>query len=96
MIVGEQAFVRSDSNEDSLVDLTDPIFTIRSLFTGASPAPGCFDSADANDNGFFDLSDAIYALNYLFLDGGLPADPFLPYCGLDLPPDSLDCACFNP
>ena len=86
---GEPAFVRTDSNSDTKVDIGDPIFTLAYNFRGAA-APACGDSADANDDGAVDISDAIFTLFFLFQGSKAPPSPF-PGAGADLTPDSLRC-----
>src|SRR4030095_13920324 len=51
-------FRRGDANSDAILDLSDAIFTLASLFSGG-PAPACEDAADSNDDGTLDISDAI-------------------------------------
>ena len=68
-------FLRADANADGAVDLSDPVFSLASLFLGG-PFPVCLDSADANDDAAFNISDAIYTLSFLFLGGSPPPAPF--------------------
>ena len=42
------AFVRGDANVDGTVDISDPVFTLVFLFSGAVPGIPCQDAADAN------------------------------------------------
>jgi hypothetical protein len=76
-------FVRTDSNDDSRVDLTDVIFILDYMFLGG-PCPRCLDAADADDNGKLEITDPIYILNWLFRGGPSPPPPtpvFLPSSG---------------
>ncbi|HLU50424.1 MAG TPA: hypothetical protein VK116_20145, partial [Planctomycetota bacterium] len=71
-----------DANQDSAVDLSDPIELLRRLFLGvASPLPCEGDDLssggnrvllDPNGDERVDLSDAVYLLDYLFLGGTPP------------------------
>lgn len=81
-------FVRGDANNDTRVDLSDPISILNSLFSGIPAAAPCADALDPNDDGKIDLSDAIYTLNYLF-QGGAAIKPPYPGAGTDPTPDSL-------
>ena len=88
-------FKRADSNADGSTDLSDSIYVLNYLFTGAGP-PHCFDAADINDDGRFDLSDGVYLLNRLFLGGpGIDA-PGIFTCGVDPTEDGLGCESFPP
>jgi len=82
-------FLRADANDDSKVDIADPIFTINWLIRNG-PAPGCIASADANDDGKTDISDPLFTIAYRFMAGPVPAAPF-PACGEDSTPDALAC-----
>ena len=88
---GPAFFVRSDSNADGVVDISDPVLTLNSLFVAGGPAPACLEPLDANDDGRVDLSDAVYTLAFLFRGGPAPGAPF-PFCGEDPTGDALaDC-----
>jgi len=82
-------FVRGDSNDDEAINISDPQFTLNSLFLGG-PAPRCEDAADSNDDGKIDISDAVAALQFLFL-GGTRLPPPFPRPGLDPTGDKLHC-----
>lgn len=86
---GPGFFIRSNSNGDCALNLTDAVYTLTFLFLGGSPPP-CQDAADADDNGFLNLTDAVYTLRYLFLGGPAPPPPF-PNYGIDPTPDELGC-----
>jgi hypothetical protein len=66
--IREKEFLRGDANEDSRVDLSDPVFLLNYLFLGG-PELECLRSGDVNEDGNVDLSDPVYILNYLFLGG---------------------------
>ncbi len=84
-----QEFVRGDANDDGRVNITDPFFTLRSLFSvGAKPR--CEDASDVNDDGSVDIGDAIFTLSYLFRGGSGPFAPGLE-CGPDPTEDLLAC-----
>ena len=88
--VGTNQFMRSDTNFDGEVDLSDPVVTLLYLFQGGAP-PNCEDAADVDDSGKLDISDAIYTLLYLFRGGPQPSNPF-PLVGDDLTSDPLSCS----
>jgi hypothetical protein len=88
-LFGEQPFLRGDSNLDGLVNITDPIGVLATLFQGGSPLP-CEDAADATDDGRLDISDPIRVLNFLFSAGTPPPTPF-PAPGADPTADGLAC-----
>jgi hypothetical protein len=67
-------FVRGDANLDGVVDLSDPIRTLRHLFSGASLR--CTDAGDFDDDEDLDLTDAVGTLNFLFREGIAPRAPF--------------------
>ncbi len=82
-------FVRGDSNQDLILDISDAINTLGYLFTSLGKIP-CEDAADTNDDGKIDVSDVIQLLEYLFRnDNEIPA-PF-PKVGNDPTADSLVC-----
>jgi hypothetical protein len=82
-------FIRGDANGDETVDVSDPIATLRWLFTGGE-RPVCYDAADANDDGRIDLSDPVAALGFLYL-GGPRIPPPYPERGEDPSGDRLGC-----
>ena len=88
-------FTRQDCNGDGLLDISDVIFLLNSifLFHNGGPSPLCDDACDANDDGGFDLSDPIYTLSYLFRGGPEPPPPFRDL-GRDPTPDGLCCRSF--
>lgn len=74
-------FIRGDTNSDSEVDLTDPIFLLTHLF-GGGRAPDPPESGNVDGVGAVDLADAVYLLQYLFTEGDPPPFPFPePDCG---------------
>ena len=87
-----KTFIRGDTNRDTTVDLSDPVFHLNWIFKG-SAAPGCLDAADANNDSRLDLSDSIWTLNFLFTGGPQPSEPY-PQPGVDPSDDgseSLGC-----
>ena len=91
VVLGANAFIRGDVNDDSSVNIGDPIMCINFLFLGFS-APTCMDAADCNDDGDLNLADPVFGLTYIFLGGTPPPAPFLPLCGLDpTEGDNYDC-----
>jgi hypothetical protein len=85
---GPGEFVRGDSTMDTVVDVGDPVRTLKYSFIGADIE--CKDAADSNDDGSVGMSDAIYTLNVLFRGTNQHLQPF-PFAGRDLTPDDLDC-----
>ncbi len=82
-------FLRGDSNADASVNVTDPIHSLRYLFSSGDHPP-CLDAADANDDGHLNLADPLHTLSFLFLSGARPPPPW-PTCGGDPTTDALPC-----
>lgn len=91
---GAPQFIRGDSDDSGIVNLTDTIFILNFLFLGGELLT-CFDSSDADDNGIVQLTDGIFLLNYLFSRGRAPPAPY-PRCGRDSEDfvDQLSCESF--
>jgi len=85
--------MRGDTNDDGSFDISDAIYILGYVFSGAAEPP-CLDSLDENDDGFVQIADAIYHFNALFLGGPLPEAPW-GSCGVDPTPDSLDCESYQ-
>lgn len=85
---GGPEFIRGDTNNDDVVDISDAIYCLSYLFINGE-APSCLSATDTNDNGEVELVDATTLLNYLFNGGAPPLPPF-PQQGLDPTPD-LGC-----
>jgi len=82
-------FIRGDSNDDGLLNVSDAVFTLSFLFIG-DELPECVAAADTNDDGTVNITDVIRALNFLFMGGaGAPPPPF-PEPGED-PTQDLGC-----
>ena len=81
------AFVRSDSNGDGRVDISDVSFATNYVFVGTA-SPASLDAADANDDGSIDISDVLFTYHYLLLGGPQPPAPF-PAPGIDPTEDNL-------
>jgi rhodanese-related sulfurtransferase len=90
----EGLFLRGDTNADRIVDISDAIFVLGSLFTGGE-SPACEDGADANDDGSVDISDAVKILRYLFIREA-PLPPPFGDCGPDPSEDRLTCVSSAP
>ncbi|MEM7261901.1 MAG: lamin tail domain-containing protein [Planctomycetota bacterium] len=86
---GPTLFIRGDTDANGVVNLSDAIATLASLFRGAGRVP-CEDGADANDDGSLNLTDPVLTLNHLFLAGPGPAAPY-PNAGSDPSADNLGC-----
>jgi YVTN family beta-propeller protein len=87
-------FLRGDSNEDGIVNISDPIHTLAFLFLGG-PGPACMKAADSNDDGILNISDPIFTLAALFTGGATIPPPF-PQPGEDPTPDDLPCGVVSP
>ncbi|MEM7234922.1 MAG: hypothetical protein AAF517_22275, partial [Planctomycetota bacterium] len=70
-----------DSNQDGIIDISDPISLLLRLFEGGGgelPCEGDIDSIgnvtvlDSSGDEQVDISDALYLVNYLFHDGPAP------------------------
>jgi hypothetical protein len=81
--------LRGDGNNDTHVNISDPIYINNFLFYGGN-APPCMDAADANDDGAVNSSDVVYLYSFLFSGGPKPPAPY-PSCGHDPSSDSLSC-----
>ena len=88
----EQSFIRADSNGDGLLNLSDPVASLRFLFLGGPSL--CLDAEDTNDDGSLNLFDPTYTLTYMFVSGPAIPAPF-PACGEDSTPDDVDCILFS-
>ncbi len=88
-------FRRGDANVDGVVDLSDALAIVNSLFRGGGELP-CQDAGDINDGGEVDVSDAIFVILHLFRSGDAPPAPGPDTCGRDPTPDDLDCASYRP
>jgi hypothetical protein len=102
-------FHRGDANGDGIVDVSDGICVLFTLFlSGGCPGPAgggsienCLDAADANDDGALDCSDPIFLLGWLFLGTTPPPFPGPPpaQCGPDTDgpgtPGDLGCETYS-
>jgi hypothetical protein len=88
----QSSFVRGDCNVDQNIDISDPVFLLGVLFSGATPS-SCADACDGNDDGNLDIADAVFGLSFLFSGGAAPAAPY-PTCGLDPTSDATPCASY--
>ena len=82
-------FVRGDTNQDGLLNITDGVFILNYLFVPMTDT-SCPDALDINDDNQIGTTDALMLLNYLFLGGPPPLPPF-PDPGLDPTPDGPGC-----
>ena len=86
-----ERFVRGDSNDDGVLDVSDAFFTLLVLFLpGESPTPHCWSAVDSNDDSTIDVSDVTFSLIFLFQSGSQLPTPF-PECGTDSTDDGLSC-----
>jgi hypothetical protein len=74
-VVNFKQFLRSDCNNDAVVNIADGVYGLNYLFQGG-PNPTCDDACDSNDDSSIDAADMIYIFNYQFLDGPAPLAPF--------------------
>ncbi len=81
------AFVRGEFNGDGVLNISDAVAMLRSLF-GAAAA--CEDRADVNDDGTVSLTDVVYLLAFQFTGGPAPLAPF-PQRGYDTTEDQYPC-----
>ena len=82
-------FIRGDSNDDGVLNVSDAVFTLSFLFIG-DEQPECLAANDTNDDGAVNITDVIRTLNFLFLGGAnAPPAPF-PDPGAD-PTRDLGC-----
>ena len=86
-----QPFRRGDTNDDGVIDIGDPVWSLSCIFLCF---PGCFDAHDTNDDGQWNIADPIYCLMYLFTGGSPPPAPF-PQCGSDPTPDPIACESYS-
>jgi hypothetical protein len=87
--VAGASFIRGNANDDSKVNIADPVWIIAELFR-MGPASVCKSASDANDDGQVDQTDAMYLIMYNFEMGPPPPAPFAD-CGSDGTPDDLEC-----
>jgi hypothetical protein len=85
-------FLRCDANVDSVIEMSDAIFTLQALYVPGSDTLLCKDAADSDDNGSVEMSDAIFTLRHLYVPGAPDPDPPFPNCGADPTSDDLDCS----
>jgi lamin tail-like protein len=86
------AFVRSDCNQDSFVDISDAVSILAFLFLGAGH-PSCDRACDSNDDGGIDVSDPIHVLGFLFLGNTQQKPPMA--CGPQPVLNALSCEDFT-
>ncbi len=86
-------FLRGNANQDTRVNIADPVRILEHLFLDKPIA--CEKSADANDDGEVHVNDAMYILDYLFRLGPIIKPPF-PEEGTDPTPDDLSCERYEP
>jgi hypothetical protein len=88
------AFRRGDCDSSGRVNITDAIFTLRSLFVGGVDVD-CDDACDSNDDGTVNISDAMTSLGALFLGEGTIPTPGMTGCGADPTADGIGCDRFE-
>lgn len=88
---GAITFVRGDVNDDTVLDISDPVALLSFLFVGGSL--DCQKAGDVNDDGGNDIADSISLLNHIFLGAAAPPAPMT--CGVDPTADGLTCDSFT-
>ncbi len=71
-------FIRGNANNDTKVNIADPIWIINELFR-SGPKSTCQAASDANGDLAVDAADAVYLIDYQFRGGSQPPGPF-PAC----------------
>lgn len=71
IVESTRPFKRGDVNNDTILDISDVVFVLLSLFSEANDL-ACLAAGDANGDGSVDVSDAIYLLNWQFQGGPSP------------------------
>ncbi|MEM7164280.1 MAG: proprotein convertase P-domain-containing protein [Planctomycetota bacterium] len=84
-------FPRGDCNNDTVVNIADPVFVLNVLFGTPGLMPECTDACDANDDGGMDIADAVAILTSLFSMSAPPLPAPGTTCGPDPTPDTLTC-----
>lgn len=82
-------FNRGDVDDDSVMSITDALFTLNYLFREGK-SPNCQDAADVDDNGLVNLTDVVAILKNLFLGGSSFPEPY-DIRGFDPTDDTLPC-----
>ena len=82
-------FIRGETNSDGVIDISDAINIVNSLFLGEGEIL-CLDAADTTDDAQIDISDAIRVFRFLFSGGAPPEQPH-PEPGFDETEDSFGC-----
>ena len=65
-------FIRGDCNDDRMVDISDGIFNLNSLFAEGSSQPNCVEACNANNDAMNDISGEIFLFRHLFANGQQP------------------------
>ena len=86
-------FRRGDVGNDGVVDVSDAVRLLLSLFA-AGGLSECRDAGDVDDDGVVNVTDAVSLLAYLFQSGGPPSFPGTS-CGEDPTPDGLGFCAFT-
>jgi len=81
-VVLADGFRRGDTNDDGLVDVSDPVRLLLWMFAGL-PDPPCRKAADFDDDEQLEIADAQLSLMYLFQGGPPPPSPGPTSCGYD-------------
>ena len=87
-------FRRGDAVDDGVLDISDAVAVLGSLFLG-TVAPSCLEAADSDNDGRLSIGDGIFVLSFLFATGDAPPapGPSPGECGLDpaAPAGFLSC-----
>ncbi len=84
-------FLRGDTTQDGVLNITDAVKVFGILFLGEPDIP-CQEAKDVNDDGDVNITDGIRILGFLFLGQPAPAAPGHEDCGPD-PAGSPDLGC---
>ncbi|MEM7165446.1 MAG: hypothetical protein AAF581_08280 [Planctomycetota bacterium] len=88
-------FRRGDCNDDSSINIADPVWLLGLLFpSGAANVLACDDACDANDDEVLNIADAVRILNALF-GPTVPLPAPYPGCGLDAAGTNLACGSYG-
>ncbi|MDO8508518.1 MAG: hypothetical protein Q7S27_02420 [Nanoarchaeota archaeon] len=64
-------FIRGDANNDNLVNISDAVYLLESMYKNGPQLP-CLDAGDSNDDGSLDIADPIHILLHKFNGLGIP------------------------
>lgn len=89
VVIRGQVFIRGDANQSGVVDISDAVSILSSLFLTTDRLL-CVAAADSDDDGSVSITDAIFMLSFMFTGGRAIPAPY-PECGVDVAQDELSC-----